>query len=65
MYKHSYGFFIISSIIRKFENKINGININFLIPSYPSSSFRKTITIAFLLFMILVVTLPLLSFFQK
>lgn len=41
MYKHSYGFFIISSIIRKFENKINGININFLIPSYPSSSFRK------------------------
>ena len=40
MYRHSYAFHIISSFIKNFSDEIISININFLLPSYPSNSFR-------------------------
>lgn len=43
MYQYSYGYEIAKAILKNFENDILTINISFLLPSYPTNTFRNNI----------------------
>lgn len=41
MYRYSYGYEIAKALLKNFKNNVLTININFLIPSYPTNTFRN------------------------